>query len=272
MVSTAEFADVGVSLALGTYGLVTREAGWGVVLMAVAAVGSSAAAVVIRAGVLPTRWFFIGPFTFRVADEATSARHLRRSLRQLVAFWTTFFVAVPLVLVAVEERLHLDWTALDHGGIRLAGAGVFALGSAVGLWSCITMALRGNGTPLPARTARDLVAVGPYRWVRNPMAVAGMVQTVAVGLIVGSWTVVGIGVAGALVWDVLIRPTEEADLAGRFGDSYLRYAEEVRCWIPRARRASHHAPIPTAGKQRIPSELAAPLRDDESAWLDADLG
>lgn len=120
--------------------------------------------------------------------------------------------------------------------VLFAGVVLFVLGSAGGLWSCVTMALQGKGTPLPAETARELVVAGPYRIVRNPMAVCGAAQTVGVGLVLGSWTVVAIGVAGAVLWNVVIRPGEEADLAERFGASYQRYRAEVRCWIP-VRRA-----------------------------------
>ena len=95
-----------------------------------------------------------------------------------------------------------------------------------------------SGTPLPAETARDLVVTGPYAHVRNPMAVAGVVQTVGVGLWWGSWMVAGAGLTGAVVWDLLIRPTEEADLANRFGELYQRYAQHVRCWLPRYRHTS----------------------------------
>ena len=109
------------------------------------------------------------------------------------------------------------------------------LASALGLWACVTMALRGNGTPLPAETARELVITGPYRSVRNPMALAGLLQTVGVGLVVGSWMVLAIAAAGALVWNVFIRPTEEADLLVHFGEPYRLYAERVRCWIPTCR-------------------------------------
>ena len=177
-----------------------------------------------------------------IAGEASGGRHLRRSLAQLVAFWTTFFIVVPVVLRMVEGRLQLTWSALDGGQVRAIGVAAFLAGSALGLYSCVTMALRGNGTPLPAETARDLVIAGPYRWVRNPMAVAGLVQTAAVGLVVGSWMVIAIAVAGAIGWDVLIRPAEEADLAARFGEPYRRYAERVRCWIPRLPGEGHDAP------------------------------
>lgn len=226
----------GVTIALAVYGLVEQTAGWGVVLMGVATLCSLAAATTIWRGFLPTGWFFLGPFSFQVAGEGSGARHLRRSLAQLVVFWTAFFVVVPLVLLTVERRLHLSWSVLDHEGVRLVGIAMFLLGSALGLWACVTMALQGNGTPLPAATARDLVVTGPYRMVRNPMALAGLLQTAGVGLMIGSWMVLAIAPAGALVWDLFIRPSEEADLALRFGGPYQRYAAHVRCWIPTGSR------------------------------------
>ncbi|MFN8051913.1 MAG: isoprenylcysteine carboxylmethyltransferase family protein [Acidimicrobiales bacterium] len=222
-----------VTIALAVTGLVDRVAGWGVVLMTTATVCSAAATATIRLGHIPTGWFFVGPFSFRPADDASGARHLRRSLSQLVVFWTTFFVVVPLVLGAIESRLRLRSPLLDHTAVRVAGIVLFAAGSAVGLWACVTMALRGRGTPLPAATARELVVAGPYRWVRNPMALAGVFQTIGVGCIVASWTVVVVAVAGAVVWNELIRPTEEADLAARFGASYDAYTQAVACWVPR---------------------------------------
>ncbi|CAN5611636.1 isoprenylcysteine carboxylmethyltransferase family protein [soil metagenome] len=223
---------MGVTLALLAQGMTERTAGPGVVLMVVAAGGSVAAAATLWSGRLPTGWFFVGPFAFSVAAEAPGARHLRRSLAQLVVFWTVFFVVVPMVLAAAEERLRLDWPALQDGRWDRVGIVAFALASALGLWSCVTMSLVGRGTPLPAATARDLVVAGPYRCVRNPMAVAGAVQTAGIGLWRGSWTVIAVAAAGAVAWDVLIRPEEEADLAARFGPPYQRYAAAVRCWLP----------------------------------------
>jgi protein-S-isoprenylcysteine O-methyltransferase Ste14 len=221
-----------VTAALAFHGLADQAAGWGVVMMSLATLGTLAAAATMWLGHLPTSWFFVGPLSFRVAEAAPGERHLRRSLTQLVVFWTTFFVVIPLVLEFVEERLLLDSHVIDRPDVRLAGAMIFLLGSAFGLWACVTMALRGSGTPLPAATARDLVITGPYRWVRNPMALAGVLQTTAVGLMLGSWMVIAVAAAGATVWNVLIRPVEEADLAARFGDPYRRYAGRVRCWVP----------------------------------------
>ena len=95
------------------------------------------------------------------------------------------------------------------------------------------MSARGRGTPLPAAMPNRLVAAGPYRFVRNPMAIAGITQGVAVGLMLSSWLVIAYAIAGSLVWNFVVRPLEEADLEERFGDEFRRYRMSVRCWWPR---------------------------------------
>lgn len=224
---------VGITAALGATAIATGRAGVGAVLMVVASLGAVPAALVLWFGRVPTAWFFIGPFAFREAEDRPEAAHLRRSLVQLVVFWSTFLLGLPAALAWAEGRAGVRIEVLDSTGWRVAGALTFGIASAVGLWSCTSMALQGHGTPLPAATARRLVVVGPYRWVRNPMAVAGAFQTIGVGLWLGSWTVLVSAVAGCVVWDRCIRPTEEADLLERFGEPYRRYAEVVRCWLPR---------------------------------------
>ena len=110
---------------------------------------------------------------------------------------------------------------------------LFVLGGALGLTSGAVMAVRGRGTPLPADCPRELVVAGPYRFVRNPMAVAGLAQGVAVGIFLGSPVVVAYALAGGPAWHLLVRPWEEADLERRFGEPYRRYRAAVRCWLPR---------------------------------------
>ena len=229
------------TLGLLTYGLVEREAGTGVVLMAIATVATVSAASTLQFGHVPTRWFFVGPFSFREAAAQSPGHHLRRSLRQLVVFWTSLLVVLPLLLGWGERRLRLAWRTLEQPRWAVTGVVVFVTASALGLWSCFSMALRGQGTPLPAATARALVVVGPYRFVRNPMALAGAFQTIGVGLGIGSWIAVVSAGVGALAWNTFIRPVEEADLAVRFGAPYEDYCRRVRCWVPRRPDTVHRS-------------------------------
>lgn len=220
-----------VAIALAVYATVTTEAGWGVLVMAAAAGGSVIALCLLVLGRIPTEWMIVGPFAFRPARPAP---HVAITLLQMLVFWGFFLVAVPLVIAALERRwgVALEFTAWPVGIVTLAAA------SALGVWSALTMSVLGKGTPLPSAMPTRLVVAGPYRWVRNPMAVAGIVQGVAVGLILSSLLVVAYAVIGSLLWNYAVRPLEEADLERRFGEEYRRYRDGVRCWVPAFRRGS----------------------------------
>jgi len=224
-----------VALALAGYATVTGEAGWGVLVMAAAAAGSVVGLCLLLFGRVPTGWLIAGPFAFRPAlPRNTSVAHLASTFAQIVVFWGFFLWVVPVAITFFEQRwgvaLPLPWF------VSPAGAVLLALASALGLWSGVTMSVLGKGTPLPAAMPNRLVIAGPYRFIRNPMAVAGFMQGAAVGLLLSSWLVVAYGVLGALLWNYAIRPHEEADLEARFGDAFRRYRDEVRCWIPRLAR------------------------------------
>jgi len=171
---------------------------------------------------------------FHVAAEASRARHVFGTLIQTVVMWTVFLGLMPWGLVSVESWLGVP-SFVDRWS-QIAGIAGFTACSAWGLWSGFSMAWHGEGTPLPTATARRLVVVGPYRFVRNPMAIAGLGQGAAVGLWLGSWGVLTGVVTGLIIWQVFVRPAEEADLEARFGDEYRRYRTTVGCWFPTGRR------------------------------------
>lgn len=220
-----------VTVLLAIYATVTGAAGWGVLLMAGASAGSAAAVALMLIGRIPTEWIIVGPFAFRQARaRRTPSLHLAATLAQIAVFWGVCLGVVPLLLAMLEQRWGL---ALDlPQAAPSAGAVLFVLASSLGLWSAAAINVKGDGTPLPAAMPNRLVTAGPYRVIRNPMAVSGIAQGVAVGLVLSSWLVVVYAVLGSLVWNYAIRPWEEADLEARFGDDYRHYRDQVRCWVP----------------------------------------
>jgi protein-S-isoprenylcysteine O-methyltransferase Ste14 len=159
---------------------------------------------------------------------------LVRTLVQILVTWTFALVLLPIVAAWAGERLGFD--SWSQPTTTLIGLVCFGLASALGLWAAWEMVMRGAGTPLPTSSARHLVVTGPYRWVRNPMAVGGVGQSLGVALVLGSWTALAIPVAGAIVWTTRMRPAEERFLVDSFGDEYVKYRDEVGLWIPRRRR------------------------------------
>ncbi|MET0955589.1 MAG: isoprenylcysteine carboxylmethyltransferase family protein [Cryobacterium sp.] len=221
-----------VTVALAVYATVSTAAGWGVLVMAAATAGSVVALCLLVLGRVPTAWVVSGPFAFRpAAIRSSTATHVATTSAQIVVFWGLCLVVIPVVVAALEHRWALAFPF--PGFIGPVGVVILGAASALGLWSAYVMSTLGRGTPLPSAMPNSLVIAGPYRWVRNPMAIAGIVQGVAVGLFLSSWLVVAYALAGSLVWNYVIRPYEEADLERRFGDEFRRYRDTVRCWLPR---------------------------------------
>jgi protein-S-isoprenylcysteine O-methyltransferase Ste14 len=236
-----------VAVLLVVYATVTEAAGWGAVLMIAAASASALALCLVLLGRVPTEWLLVGPFRFRAADSAaTVSRHVVTTAVQIVVFWGLALGVVPLVISALERRWGIAVAAPSV--VIVAGGVIFLAASALGIWSAIVMSTLGRGTPLPAAMASDLVVRGPYRFVRNPMALAGIVQGAAVGLMLSSWLVVVYAVCGSLVWNYAIRPLEERDLEERFGEAFRRYRAAVRCWCPRPRPVTA---VVAVGVQRL---------------------
>lgn len=164
----------------------------------------------------------------RRARAAPIAVNVLKTLLQIAAFWSFFLWIVPMILVEAERRLNLPTFPPQP----VAGWTLFTLLGVIGFYSGMLFAVYGAGTPLPADTTTRFLVLGPYRWVRNPMAITGIFQGVASGLILGSPLTVAYALAGTFAWHWIARPWEEADLERRFGEPYQRYRAAIRCWIP----------------------------------------
>lgn len=234
--ATATIWTVLVAAVMIVYATLTTLAGAGALLMFAAAGCSVLACLILFVGHLPTEWIVQGPFTFREARDRPRLGHGASTALQIVLFWTVLLGVVPAAITFCEMRwgMHLD----APPALRLVGTVLFAAFAALGLCSAAIMARIGRGTPLPRFTAPVLVIAGPYRWVRNPMAVAGIGQGVMVGVMMSSWLVIAYALTGALIWNAAVRPYEEADLEARFGEPFARYRDAVPCWVPRLRPVS----------------------------------
>lgn len=174
----------------------------------------------------PRRLIPSGP---RVAGPASRGWNSLKTTGQIVAMWSLLLGALPLGIDVVERWFGMPRLPACSG----LGATLFAVASLFGLVTANALVRDGEGTPLPLDTARKLVISGPYRYVRNPMAMFGFAQGFGVGLWLGSPGVLAYTAVGMVIWQRLARPWEEADLERRFGERYRRYRAAVPCWIPR---------------------------------------
>jgi protein-S-isoprenylcysteine O-methyltransferase Ste14 len=112
--------------------------------------------------------------------------------------------------------------ALVVGAAGVLGCGVMLSTAGIGT-------LAGKERLLPV----NFLATGPFRFVRNPMSLAGVILMVGIGL----WhrSTLGLGLAAGLfvLFHAVVVYVEEPGLEKRFGDSYREYRRNVRRWLPR---------------------------------------
>lgn len=165
---------------------------------------------------------------FRTAQSKSAVWNLTKTLFQTIVFWFSFLYLMPQILLAFERFFGFEPFRFS-AQTTLAAIGFF-LASVGGLWSGATMAVLGQGTPLPFDTAAKLVVAGPYKFVRNPMALFGLAQGLCVGIFLGSYFIFPYVFLGGWLWDTFVRPVEEKELRSRFGADYDAYCREVPCW------------------------------------------
>jgi protein-S-isoprenylcysteine O-methyltransferase Ste14 len=200
------------------------ESGWiGVVLMLPAMIWSGIFAVGLT----------LGQEMFRKAAESSTGWIISKTIMQIVVIWTLILVVIPYFITVVEDKIGIP--RMQFAFQRPISVLLFSSISAFGIWAAVVMSRAGRGTPLPLDHAQRLVASGPYSYVRNPMAVSGIAQGLAVALFLGSPLVVIYALMGSMIWQLIFRPLEEDDLLKRFGPDYERYREMVKCWLPRTR-------------------------------------
>ncbi len=122
--------------------------------------------------------------------------------------------------------------ASPRGMIQFAGATIILAGVGLALWCALTFAVLGRGTPLPFDPPRRLVIAGPYRWVRNPMAIGAGSALVGVALFYESLSFFLFAVLFMLAIHAFVVLYEEPTLRRMFGAEYVAYCAKVSRWLP----------------------------------------
>jgi len=161
-----------------------------------------------------------------------------RAVRKwLAVFGSTVFLVVPGVVVGVVPwwisgwRLHAPLFGVPAS--RALGVLLVVLGIPVLLESFVRFALDGLGTPAPIFPTRHLVIRGPYRYVRNPIYLAGVSIILGQAGILGNLNLIAYAL---LVWlgiHAFAILYEEPTLRESFGAQYDGYCAAVPRWVPR---------------------------------------
>lgn len=133
----------------------------------------------------------------------------------------------PYVVSTSDVEL-LAWGWLKFFALPFWGAGWAAM-----LWCFWNFMITGRGTPAPIDPPKELVVVGLYRFVRNPMYVAGIL--VLIGWLLWSPSL-SLLLAPFIFFGAVhlfVTLYEEPTLKKKFGAAYEAYLQRVPRWLPR---------------------------------------
>jgi len=100
------------------------------------------------------------------------------------------------------------------------------------LWCFWNFTVNGRGTPAPIDPPKELVAVGLYRHVRNPMYVSGIIALLGWILWSPSLPLILAPFIFFIAAHLFVTLYEEPTLKKKFGEAYEAYMDKVPRWIP----------------------------------------
>ncbi len=146
------------------------------------------------------------------------------------------------VVVPGSGAVWIPWWMLSRRGsiptpTEWYAASLIVIGAAL-YFSCVWLfASVGRGTPGPWDAPRQFVAIGPYRWVRNPIYISALLVVLGEAWLFMSLPLLLYSVAMAIFFHLFVIGYEEPTLRRRFGETYIDYVRTVPRWIPRSPRA-----------------------------------
>ena len=157
-----------------------------------------------------------------------TAGNIVKTVLFLFVFWAVFLFVIPLSLSVVEVQLGIQ----RFPPMPIVAGALMLASTALAVWSAMTLAIEGNGTPSAFDPPRTLVTTAPYAYLRHPFAAAATAQIVALGIAFGSIPVLAYATAAMALWYFLVRPREERALMLRFGAAAREYTRTVRGFRP----------------------------------------
>jgi protein-S-isoprenylcysteine O-methyltransferase Ste14 len=133
---------------------------------------------------------------------------------------------IPLALLRKGPQIETGFLA--YVALPLWGIGIVML-----LWSFWNFLIQGRGTPAPIDPPKELVVIGFYRYVRNPMYVGVFLMIIGYFLWFKFVALIIYLAIAFLTVHLFVTRYEEPTLKRMFGAAYEEYLNRVPRWIPK---------------------------------------
>lgn len=128
------------------------------------------------------------------------------------------------VLAGLDVRW--GWSPEIPTGLQAVGAAVAALGYALLVWATSANAFFAQTVRIQSERGHAVVTGGPYRFVRHPGYVGGILFYLATPVLLGSWWALTLGAVGVII--MVIRTSLEDRVLQEELAGYAEYARQTR--------------------------------------------
>jgi len=175
---------------------------------------------------LKTNWI---DFLYKVA---TGSRKIRNFFTPIGALFYALVIFSFIVLAQQLDRL-LGITNIFLRSLSIIlSLPIFLFASFLIGWSALNF-LRAKGTPVPSNPPPQLVATGPYAYVRNPMVTGVFALLFGFGVLLGSVSLLVVFTPLFIFINVLeLKAIEEPELLKRLGQDYIEYRKRTPMFFP----------------------------------------
>ena len=152
------------------------------------------------------------------------------------AIFASLFIWLVMWLLPRWIGISGDLHAPEADPLRWIGLVPF-VGGCILMLTCVwRFSTTGEGTPMPLDPPRKFVAVGPYRYVRNPMYLGMASALIGEAILFAGRAslvrIIGCGITLIVIIMLFVFFYEEPALRRRFGFEYEAYCRKVNRWLP----------------------------------------
>lgn len=143
-----------------------------------------------------------------------------------------FLSIIAIGITTLTFYLDRFWPFQLPSALVIVGWPLVAVGSILILFAAVTLARHSGSTGAPGDPTKELVTIGPYRWVRNPIYLGEGFIILGLALIMRSPSLIVACIVYLFVINLYVRKVEEPATESRFSEVYDRYKQQVPRWFP----------------------------------------
>lgn len=144
------------------------------------------------------------------------------------------FILPLTLLLGIPGVIHLFISPLFFSNLFavIMGSLLIIIGIAFVAWSNLLFVVYGEGTMSIWDAPKKLVILGPYRYVRNPIAIGLVTALWGLAMVFNSFALLGFSLIYWLLVHAWLVYIEEPRLNLKFGAVYQKFKADVPRWIP----------------------------------------